>query len=79
MEDSPVSTKSEKIGGFDKWDITSAFRTLEDAREILADNKKVAAIKIYAKERMAATKEVAAQLNLEKTVSKKLSKMYGKK
>ena len=71
--------KSEKIGGFDKWDITSAFRTLEDAREILADNKKVAAIKIYAKERMVATKEVAAQLNLEKTVGKKLSKMYGKK
>ncbi len=76
MEGDPVAKKSDKIGGFDKWDITSAFRTLEDAREILADDKKVAAIKIYAKERLVATAEVAAQLDLEKTVKSKLSKVF---
>ncbi len=79
MEDSPVSTKSEKIGGFDKWDIESAFDTLERAREILADDKKVKAIRIYAAKRVKATEEVAAQLKLEKRVGKGLSKMYGKK
>lgn len=71
-----TAKKPEQIGGFDKWDITSAFRTLEDAKEILADDKKVTAIKIYAKERMAATAEVAAQLDLEKSVGSKLSKLF---
>lgn len=79
MEVSPVSTKSEKIGGFDKWEITSAYNTLKEAREILADKKKVAAVKIYAKEAEAAAAEVSKQLSLEKTVSKGLSKVYGKK
>ena len=75
MEDA-VTKKSDKIGGFDKWDITSAFRTLEEAREILADKKKIAAIKIYAKKRIAATAEVAAQLDLEKITRSKLSKIF---
>ena len=72
-------SKSEKIGGFDKWEISSAYETLESAKAIMADDKKVAAIRIYAAKRVKATEEVAAQLNLEKTVGKKLSKMYGKK
>ncbi len=76
MSEDVATKKSDKIGGFDKWDITSAFRTLEDARAILADDKKVAAIKIYAKERIVATAEVAAQLDLEKTVKSKLSKVF---
>ncbi len=67
-----MSTKSEKIGGYDKWEISSAFETLESAREILADDKKVGAIRTYAAKRVKATEEVAAQLNLEKTVGKKL-------
>ncbi len=75
-----VSTKeNEKIGGYDKWDIESAFETLENAKAIMADAKKVAAIRLYAVKRVKATEEVTAQLNLEKTVGKKLSKMYGKK
>ena len=74
-----VSTESEKIGGFDKWEITNAYDTLEKAREILADDKKIKAIRIYAAKRVKATEEVAAQLNLEKTVGKKLSAMYDKK
>ena len=76
MSEGTTAKKSDKIGGFDKWDITSAFRTLEDAREILADEKKVAAIRIYAKERLVATAEVAAQLDLEKTVKGKLTKVF---
>lgn len=79
MENSPVSTESEKIGGFDKWEISSAYDTLKEAREILADKKKVAAVKIYAKKAEAAAAEVSKQLSLEKTVGNKLSKMYRKK
>ena len=77
MEGIEVSTKKdEMIGGFNKWEITSAYDTLEKAREILADAKKVKAIRIYAAKRVKATEEVAAQLKLEKTVGKKLSDMY---
>ncbi len=78
MEDLPVSTKSEKIGGFDKWEISSAYETLESAREILADDKKVKAIRIYAVKRVKATEEVAAQLSLEKNTKAKLDKLYKK-
>ena len=77
MGDEPAMAKSEKIGGFDKWDIENAFDTLTRAREILNDAKKVAAVKLYAKKRATATAEVAAQLNLEATVGKKLSGIYG--
>ena len=73
-----MSTKSEKIGGYDKWEISNAFETLENAREILADDKKVKAIRLYAVKRMKATEEVAAELNLEKSVKAKLDKMYKK-
>ncbi len=76
MEDAVVSTKSEKIGGFDKWEISSAYDTLKEAREILANKKKVAAVRIYAKKAEAAAAEVSKQLSLEKNVDKKLSKMY---
>ena len=75
----PVSTKSEKIGGFDSWEISSAYDTLKEAREILANEKKVAAVRIYAKKAEAAAAEVSKQLSLEKTVDKKLSKMYKRK
>ena len=71
-----MSTKSEKIGGFDKWEISSAYDTLKEAREILANKKKVAAVRIYAKKAEAAAAEVSKQLSLEKNVDKKLSKMY---
>ncbi len=71
-----TAKKSDKIGGFDKWDIESAFDTLTRAREILADDKKVKAIKIYAAKRISATKEVASQLDLEKSTKKKLSKLF---
>ena len=76
MSSEPTIKKSDKIGGFDKWGIKNDFETLTSAREILDDEKKVKAIKIYAKERIAATAEVAAQLDLEKTVSSKLLKVF---
>jgi hypothetical protein len=68
--------KPEMIGGFDKYEVESAFETLTKAREILKDDKKVAAVKLYAKKRIAATQEVAAQLNLEATVGKKLTSVF---
>ncbi len=55
MEDDSVSTKSEKMGGYDKWEISNAFETLENAREILADDKKVKAISVYAGKQRKAT------------------------
>lgn len=74
-----IADKSEKIGEFDKWEISSAYNTLMTAREILANEKKVAAVRIYAKKAEAAAAEVSKQLSLEKTVDKKLSEMYSKK
>ena len=71
--------KNEKIGGFEKYEIESAFDTLTRAREILANEKKVAAVRIYAEKAKAAAAEVSKQLKLEKSVGKKLSKTYGKK
>ena len=72
-------SKEEKIGGFEKYQIESAFDTLTRAKEILADAKKVAAIKIYAKKHMAATLAVSAQLDMEKDTEKKLSDLFGDK
>ena len=74
-----VVSGSEKIGGFEKYEIENAFDTLTRAKELLKDPKKIAAIKIYAAKRVKATEEVAAQLKLEKTVGKGLSKLYEKK
>lgn len=73
-----MAKKEEQIGGFDKWQITSDYDTLTRAREILDDKKKVAAIRIYAKQAQDAAAEVAAQLKIEKTVGKKLKKVFKK-
>ena len=67
--------KEEKIGGYDKWEIESCYDTLVKAKEILNDEKKVAAVKIYAKKAGKAAAEVSAELKLEKTVGKKLKEM----
>ncbi len=68
--------EEKKIGGFDEWEVKNCYDTLIRAREILDDEKKVAAVKIYAKKAQDAAVEVAAQLKLEKTVGKKLSEMH---
>jgi len=70
--------KKEQIGGFDKWEVENAYRTLVEAREILNDEKKTAAVKIYAKKAQEAAAEVSAELKLEKTVSKKMKRMFEK-
>ena len=70
-----MSDKEEKIGGYDKWEIESCYDTLIKAKEILADEKKVAAVKIYAKEAQEAAAKVSAELDLEKTEGKKLAEM----
>ncbi len=76
--DAIATKKKDTIGGFDKWEIESAFDTLVRAKEILGDDKKVDAIRLYADERVKATEEVADQLNLEKTVGKKLKSVFKK-
>lgn len=68
--------KPEMIGGFEKYEIENAFDTLTRAQEILKDEKKVAAIRLYAKKKIAATQEVAEQLKLEKVVGDKLSDVF---
>ncbi len=70
--------KEEKIGGYDRWEIRSAYDSLIEAKKILNDKKKVAAVKIYAKEAQKAAVEVAAQLKLEKIVGKKLKEISKK-
>jgi hypothetical protein len=73
-----VSThKEDTIGGLPKYEVESAFETLTRAREILKDPKKFAAVKIFAKKRIVATQEVAAQLNVEAKVGKKLANIFG--
>ncbi len=74
-----MAEKSEKIGGFDKWEVENAYDTLTRAKEIEKDTKKVAAVKIYAKMREATAKEVSAELKLHKNVDKKLKQVFGKK
>lgn len=71
-----MAEKEKQIGGFDKWEITSAYNTLIEAKEILNDAKKVAAVKIYAKEAQKVAAEVSAELRLEKKVGKKLTEMH---
>lgn len=68
--------KEKKIGGFDEWEVKSCYETLTKAREILNDKKKVAAVRIYAAKAVKAAAEVATELELEKTVGKKLAVMH---
>ncbi len=78
MHDEGESTKmaTEKINGFDKWEISSALETLISAREIMKDDKKVAAIQKLIGDKAAATNEVKRQLDLTKKVSKKMKKVF---
>ena len=74
-----MAYKEKMIGGYEEYEVKSCYDTLIRAREILDDKKKVAAVKIYAKQAQDAAAEVAAQLDLEKTVGKKMSKVFGAK
>ena len=71
--------KEKKIGGLDEWDVKNDYDTVVRAREVLGDDKKVAAVKLYAKKRLAAEKEAAAQIDLETSVGGKLSTVFGGK
>ena len=71
-----IKMAEEKINGIDKWEVNSALTTLIEAREILKDEKKVAAIQQLIDDKADATNEVKRQLNLTKKVSKKLKKVF---
>lgn len=70
-----MSLHSEKIDGYEKYEIESSLDTLISANEILKDKKKVGAVRQLMKTRSVATDEVERQLKLEKKVSKRLKKV----
>lgn len=51
--------KDEKIEGFDKWKIEDDIRTLQSAEEIRGDGKRLKAVGILAKEKLAPLKKLA--------------------
>lgn len=74
MKSSVGESKSDKVDGYDKWEIEGKLETLIKAREILKDKKCVAAIKKLAATKTQATAEVMAQL--EKKVDGKMKELY---
>jgi hypothetical protein len=78
---------SEKINGFDKWDVESDARTLIKAKELENTGEKyyktlLAEVEKTAKaatEAAAVKTKVASQLKLEKKVNKGLKKVFGGK
>ncbi len=74
-----MAHKEKMIGGYEEYEVKSCYDTLIRAREILDDTKKVVAVKIYAKKAAEAAVEVAVQLDLEKTVGKKIKEVFGDK
>lgn len=82
-----MSCNSEKIEGYDKWDVQNDASTLINAEEIKNKDKKYFAVvmkevdkKAKASAEAALVKqEAAASLKLEKKVSKGLKKVFKKK
>lgn len=76
---------SEKVKGFDKWDVESDARTLIKAKELESGDSKyykvlLAEVEKTAKaatEAAAVKTKAAASLKLEKKVSKNLKKTFG--
>ncbi len=81
-----VNPESEKIGGFDKYDVRNAARTMIEAKEFENGDKKFYAVVLkevdkIAKAAMEAAEqksEAAKEITLTKKVDSKLKSMYGK-
>ncbi len=67
--------KPKKIGGFDKWEVTEAARTLMEAEKIKAGDSKFLAVVQKECDKIA---EAAKRAALEKQVAAKLINMKGK-
>ncbi len=82
-----ISNKPDKIGGFDKYDVEDAARTMIKAKEYENGDSKFYAVvlKEVEKTAKAATEaaeqknKAAKELKLTKKVGGKLNSMYGKK
>ena len=81
----PVCRKSNKINGFDKWDVESDARTLIKAKELEnGDSKYYKTLVVEVKKTADAAMEAATQkqlaakeVQLTKNVGKKMKKLYG--
>lgn len=73
------TNKSEKIDGFDKWDVEQWARTLKDAEELRSDEKKLtAATKQLKKEQEEIVDTVKSLKKAERNAKKNLKKVFGK-
>lgn len=73
MEGEVTMAKSKTIGGFDKWEVENAARTLMDAEKIKAGSAKFFKVAQEECDRIAVAAQRAA---LEKKVSAKLIKAF---
>lgn len=69
-----AANKEEKIGGFNKWEVSQWLSTLTESEELKRDKKKMAAVLLLAKKKEADTARVASQL--EAKVSKKMKEVF---
>ncbi len=69
---------SDKLYGFDKWEVKSAASTLKEAEEIKKkDPKFLIAVQKHADAEAAASKEAANKLRSVTKVQDKMNKVYG--
>lgn len=75
MTDNP---DSDKLYGFDKWEVKSAVSTLKEAEEIKKkDPKFLEAVQKHADAEAMAAKEAATKLRSITKIQKKMDKVYG--
>jgi hypothetical protein len=85
MEDACTVSRSDKIGGFDSWEVRSKADTLIEAEEIKNGDSKFYKVvlgevqkKADAAQEAAKKKQTAADgLKLEKKVGKRMKKVFG--
>lgn len=74
------TSKSDKIDGFDRWDVESWARTLRDAEELKTDKKKLQAATNQLKREQEETVDTIKSLKkAERNAKKNLKKVFGKK
>ena len=66
-----VAESDKRINGFEKWEVEGFARTLAEAEEIMADKKKLKAVKQIAE------KQADAAEAVEKKVAERLKKLKG--
>ena len=70
--------KTEKIGGFDKYDVEDWLRAITKAADIKKEPKKLAAVNTLAATQLAAAQEKKTQVSLETKTGDRLKSAFGK-